>query len=129
MLINPELLSNPVSLGFVVLVTILALAVFIWPLLGIHRLMETEKEKELQDIDRRFETVFEKFNRGLEGDDSTAVEKLNGTISSLQVQHQRISDIPTWPWKLETARFAFTAIALPLLLTVLQFLVLQAFGR
>lgn len=129
MLINPELLSNPVSLGFVVISTVLALVVFVWPLLGIHRLMELEKDKQLQDIDRRFETVFSSFNQHFNADNYAQLERFNGIVTSLQAQYRRIRDIPTWPWKLETARFAFTAIALPLLLTVLQFLVLQAFSR
>jgi hypothetical protein len=36
--------------------------------------------------------------------------------------------IPTWPWKPETARLVLTAIALPLILTILQLLAAQAFG-
>ncbi len=54
---------------------------------------------------------------------------LNATIASLEIQHKRISAIPTWPWKPETARIALTAIALPLMLMILQSFVLQALSR
>ena len=46
-LINPELLTDPVLIGFTVVVTILAVSIFVWPLYGAHRLMESEKERAL----------------------------------------------------------------------------------
>jgi hypothetical protein len=126
-LINPELLADPMSLGFAVLFTILAVAVFVWPLWGVHRLMEMEKARALREIDRRFEAVFSDFNQFVHDDDYAATERLNGTIASLEIQHRRITAIPTWPWRPETARFAVTAIALPLILTILQFLAVLVF--
>ena len=129
MLLNPELLRDPVSFGFVGLNTILAIAVFVWPLSGVHRLMKMEKEKTLHEIDLRFKAVFSEFDQRFLEDDNSAIERLHATISSLEIQHNRITAIPTWPWRLETARFAFTAIALPLILMFLQFLAEQAFFR
>jgi len=126
MLINPELLTDPISFGFAGSITILAVAVFVWPLFGVHRLMEMEKARMLHDIDLHFEAVFSKFNQRLCDDDYSAIERLNGTISGLEIQHKRITAIPAWPWRPETARFVLTAIALPLILTILQFLAEQA---
>ena len=128
MLINPDLLSDPLSLGITVLITILAVIVFVWPLFGVHRRMVAEKEKMLHAIDLHFEAVFSKLDTGLQADDYAEIERLNMTIASLDIQHKRISAIPTWPWRPETAQFALTAIAIPLVLAVLQFLVKQAFG-
>lgn len=127
MLINPELLTDPVFFGFIVIITILAVSVFVWPLYGVHRRMEAAKEKVLHEIDLRFEVVFSKFNTGIHDDDYSAIEKLNGAISSLEIQYNRIAAIPTWPWRPETARFALSAIALPLVLAILRFLVERAF--
>jgi hypothetical protein len=129
MLINPDLLTDPMSLGFAGSSTILAIAVFVWPLFGAHRLMEMEKERILQNIDLHFEAAFSKFSQRFRDDDYSAIERLNGTIASLEIQHRRITAIPTWPWRSQTARFALTAIALPLILTILQVLVEQAFGQ
>ena len=128
MLINPELLTDPVGFGFAGSITLLAVAVFVWPLFGVHRLIEMEKQRMLHDIDLQFEAAFAKFNKGFREDDSSAIDRLNGIISSLEIQHNRISDIPTGPWRPETARFALTAIALPLVLSILRFLVERAFG-
>ena len=127
LLLNPELLTNPISFGFVGSITVLAVVAFVWPLWGVHRLMEGEKEKTLYDINLQFETVFERFNQRIRDEDYSAMEKLNWTISSLEIEYKRIKAIPTWPWKPETARFALTAIALPLILSILQFFVERAF--
>jgi hypothetical protein len=122
MLINPELLADPMSVGFVGAFTILAVVVFVWPLLGAHRLMEMEKQRVLHEIDLHFEAVFLEFDQRLRDDDYAATERLNATIATLEIQHKRISAIPAWPWRPETARWALTAIALPLILTILQLL-------
>jgi hypothetical protein len=129
MLINPDLLADPISLGFVGTLTVLAVAVFIWPLWGVHRLVEMEKARALREVDHRFEAVFAKLDQHLHDEDYAETERLNGTIASLEIKRKRISEIPTWPWRPETARFALTAIALPLILTILQLLAVQAFGR
>ena len=129
MFINPELFTDPLLFGIIVGFTILAVAIFVWPLWGVHRLMETEKERALHEIDLRLETVFEKLNQRLQEDNFSAIELLNGTISSLEIQHKRISAIPTWPWRSETARLVLTAIALPIMLMILQYFVFQALNR
>jgi hypothetical protein len=129
MLINPELLSSPLSLGAIVAFTILGVAVFVWPLLGAHRLMEMEKERMLRDLDLQFGAVFAMLNQRVHDDDYSAIEGLNGTISSLEIQHRTLTAIPTWPWRPETVRSVLTAIGLPPVLRILQSLVEQAFDR
>ena len=129
MLINPDLLANPLSLAFAASYAILATAIFIWPLRGVHRLMEMEKGRALHEIDRRFEVVLAEFNQLVDDNDFAGTEALNGTIASLEIQYRRISAIPTWPWRPEVARIALTAIALPLILMIIQFFVLQALSR
>jgi hypothetical protein len=125
MLINPDLLANPVSLVSVVSLTILAVAVFVWPLYGAHKLTEMEKQRRLHEIDLSFEAVSSKLDQQLRDDDYSEIERLNGTIASLEIRYKRIAAIPTWPWRPETARLVLTALALPLILTVLQILAVQ----
>jgi hypothetical protein len=129
MLINPELLGDPVILGYATAFTLLAVTVFVWPLWGVHRRMEMEKERALHEIDLCFQAVFSEFNQHIQAHDYAATERLNGTIASLEIQHNRIRAIPTWPWNPETAQIALTAIALPLILMIVQFFVLQALDR
>ena len=127
-LINPDLLASPISPVSLVLLSVLAIGVFVWPLFGAHRLMEMEKHKVLHEIDLRFEAVSAKLDQQLLDDDYSDIDKLNGTIASLDIRHRRIASIPTWPWRPETARLVLSAIALPLILTILQLLAAQVFG-
>lgn len=129
MLLNPDLLANPVSVAFSAGFTALGLAVFVWPLYGAHRRMEMEKTRVLGEIDILFEQVFSQFHQHLREGNYGAADKLNGTIASLEIQHKRISDVPTWPWRPETARIVLTAIALPLTLMILQTFVVQVLNR
>ncbi len=125
MLINPDLLADPISLGFVGLFTVLGVTVFVWPLWGVHRLIEAHKAKTLSEIDQNFEEVFTKFTQLLQDSDYTKTEGLNGTIAGMVTMRKRISEIPTWPWRPETARFALSAIVIPMILAILQFFVLR----
>ena len=129
MLINPDLLSDPLGLGMTVLITVLAVAIFVWPLVGAHQLMQTEKERLLRKLDLQFEAVFAMFNQRFNDGDLTATKGLDGTIASLEIQHARIQAIPTWPWRPETFRSVLTAIVLPLALRMLQFLVEQLLAQ
>lgn len=129
MFINPELLADPLLLAYVLLFTALAVTVFVWPLWGAHRLMQTEKDRVLQELDSRFESIFSKFNQLIRNDDFAAAEKLSGTIASLDIEYKKIDAIPTWPWSSDTARIVLTAIALPLVLMIIQFFVLQALSQ
>jgi hypothetical protein len=111
-----------------VVISILAVSVFVWPLYGVHRLMVAAKERALHEIDHRFEAVFSAFNVALRDGDYAATEELSGTIASLEIQHHTIAAVRTWPWRLGIARFALTAIVLPMVLAILQFLVERALG-
>lgn len=122
MFINPELLMDPVIMVYAALFTILAVSVFIWPLRSVHKLLESEKEGALQKNDRLFDAVLPQFNQYICDGNFAAAEKLNGTITSLEIQHQRITAVPTWPWRSETARVILTAVAFPLMLMMLRFL-------
>jgi hypothetical protein len=129
MVINPELLADPLIVGYALLFTALAVAVFVWPLWGAHKLMQAEKDRALHEIGQRLEATFSKFNQLIQEGDYAATDQLNGVIATLETQHQRIDAIPTWPWSSETARLALTAIALPLILMIIQSFVLQALSR
>jgi hypothetical protein len=129
MLLNPELLANPVLLGYSAVLTFMAAAIFIWLLWGIHELMEAEKRAARYKIDLCMEAGFLKFNQRIDGGEFEAAEKYNGVINSLEIQRSRLLNIPTWPWKSETARLALTAIDLPLILMVIPYFALQALDR
>lgn len=126
MFINPEILHDPLILGYAVVLTALAVAVFAWPLLGIHRLVGREKARALYDLDLQLEVAFAAYHQHLEEGNDAALDPLNGRIAALETQHRVVSSIPTWPWQPETGRLVLTAVALPLVLMMLQYIIEQA---
>jgi len=126
MLINPEILEDPLILAYVAVFTLLAIAVFVWPLHGMHRRIEAEKSQALHQIDQQFEAAFAMFAEQLRKGDAAGLDRFNATIASLETQHRTVEAIPTWPWRPETGRLVLTAIALPLVLIVLQTFVERA---
>ncbi|MFN2134966.1 MAG: hypothetical protein ACK2UK_03375 [Candidatus Promineifilaceae bacterium] len=128
-IINPELLADPAVLAVSLLFGALVVLVFAWPLWGLHKLMAAEQMRALQEIELKFEELFAKFNQSLTEENYAAADKLNGMIMSLEIQHNKVSAVPTWPWRPETARIVLTAVALPVLLIFVQFLLQQALGR
>lgn len=126
MLINPDLFADPILVGYILAFTFLAVLVFILPLQGAHRLIQLEKDKTLHDLELRLAAVFARFNQRIDDNDIAAADELSGAIATLEIQHRQISAVSSWPWSSETARFVLTAIALPLVLMLVQFFVLRA---
>ncbi len=129
MALNPELLSDPVGLAGTVAFTILSVAVFAWPLAGAHRLMQAEKERMLHGLDLQFAEVFATFTQRLNDGDFAAMEALNATIASLDIQHRKVQAIPTWPWRPGTVRSVLGVIALPPVVSAIQLVVERVFGQ
>jgi hypothetical protein len=120
--INPEVeLTNPVVLSTYLIISIIALATFLLPQLGIHRLQQEEKEYLVTEVNKRYKvTMGELLKRVDEGDfESTAV--LIATMDALTNERKNIKSISTWPWQPETFRWLFTAMVLPLLLWLAQY--------
>jgi hypothetical protein len=129
MFINPELLASGLSLGSMVLFTVLGLVAFVGPLYGAHRLIAAEKERVLEDIAGQFQTLFARLNQRVHDGNLSGIEGLNGAIASLEIQHRKIRAIPTWPWKAETARSLLGTLGLPPVLGAVQALVQRVLAR
>lgn len=127
MVINQEILYDTRSVGVVFLVTVLAVATFAWPLLGIHRLLVKEKGRLLEESSRRLEATIVELHQRVDSAELEGMMDLNMAIASLEIEQQALSRIPTWPWQPETVRLLATALLLPLVLLLAQ-VVLQFFA-
>jgi hypothetical protein len=83
----------------------------------------------LHRIDQQFVAAFAAFNQRFQDGDYAAMEGLNATIASLEIQHNKVKAIPTWPWRPETVRSVLAVIALPPVLSAIQQLVERLFRR
>lgn len=119
--INPGLLYEPIAIVILLSITALALGVFIWPLLGVHRLLVKEKTHLLDETALRFEATIVDLHRRVDCGDLEGMDDLNKAIASLVMERNELNKIPTWPWQPETVRLLVTALALPLGLWIIQF--------
>jgi hypothetical protein len=126
--LNPDNLSNPVSIAMIFLITVLALAVFAWPLLGTRRLLSREKAQWLDQVSSRVETVFAEIHERVDARETKEAEDLAKLIAVLEKERDVLKGISTWPWQPETLRFLVTALLVPLLVWVIQYVLQLVLG-
>ena len=122
------MLHDPVALAIALPITLLGVAIFVWPLLGIHRLLVNEKERLLEESSRRLEVAVVDLHHRVDNGELEGMTDLNMAIGALELEHQALSRIPTWSWQPETVRLLATALLLPLVLLLAQIAV-QFFTR
>lgn len=118
-------LRDPILLGYILPITGLALAAFVWPMLGAHRLLIKEKQRMLDEAGLRLEAAIVDLHQRVDDRNLVGIDSLNSVIASLELERDALRGIPTWPWQPETARMLATAVLLPLGLWIVQY-VLQA---
>lgn len=121
--LNPDNLTRLYSMAAVVLITILALAAFAWPLLGARRLLYREKAQRLDAVSLRVEAVFDEIHQCVDSEESEKLDELTKILSVLESERNTLDGISTWPWQPDTLRYLATALLLPLLLWIIQYVV------
>lgn len=126
--LNPNLSTEPISWAIVLPITVLALATFVWPLLGIHRLLVEEKGRLLDECSLRLEAAIAELHLRVDSRTLEGMDDLHKTIASLGIELDLLEGIPTWPWQPETVRLLITALALPLGLWFAQYVLQRVIG-
>lgn len=93
--------------------TFVILTVFIWPLLGIHRLLQKEKKRLKAANALQIKGVIAELHRRREASEYANMAGINEAMESLLKEQTVVDKIPTWPWQPETLRGVGTAILLP----------------
>jgi len=120
--------NEPVVFGTVLVVQVVALAIFVWPHYGIHRLQVAEKENLLEQANIRFEAISQVLHQHVDEQNLDGTMDVSMTISGLNAELATIEKIPTWPWQPETLRILITALAFPLGVWLLQYLLGRLFS-
>ena len=121
-LINPSnRFSDPISIGTYIFITLVALATFLLPQLGIHRLQVQEKERMLDEAYRHYEKIIHALHLQVSEYDYEDISKVSTAFSSLEREISTIKATSTWPWQPGTLRWLFTALLLPVLMWLVQY--------
>ncbi len=102
------------------ILTLVAIAVFVWPLLGVHRLLEEEKGEQLAAVEQRLKAAVATLYQRVDSGQLVDMEQVEKTITSLKTTRDIVDSRPTWPWQPSTVRGLATAILLPIALWLLQ---------
>jgi hypothetical protein len=122
-------LRDPIAMGITVPITALALVAFFWPQLGARRLLAQEKWSMLDELSLRFEALIVELRERVDSRDLEGIDGLTTLIAALEIEEEALHNVSTWPWQPETVRYLMTALLLPLVLWLVQFLLQRALGQ
>jgi hypothetical protein len=118
-----QLLRDPISIGITTPVTVLGLVAFVWPQLGVRRLLAAEKNRMLDALSQRFEAALTDLRERADGRDVGGIDESIKVLEALEIEQKALKKVSTWPWHPETARYLVTALFLPLVLWLIQFII------
>ena len=125
----PQMLSQPVGVGFTIFYAVVAIIIFVWPLLGVHGRLVQEKQRLLRESSRRLEDMIGELHGRVDAKELHSIDELRVTMASLESEQNMLNRIPTWPWRPETLRGLVSALFLPLVMFVLQFVLQRFFAQ
>lgn len=123
--------TDPVQLstGFVVgiltgtALTGVALAVFILPLWGIHKRLVQAKDELLGQAGSRIQNTAIALHQITDTQAWDNASKIKDALLGLETEQRMVEKMPTWPWAPGTFRILITAILLPVILFVIQYII------
>jgi hypothetical protein len=117
MIIDPGLITMGINIFF----AILAIFIFVSPLLGVHSLLKRQKDELAKDSNSKKEALIRELFDRLEKNDFDQIEKLEKALSSLGKAENEIKKISTWPWQTDTLRQMIGALLLPITIWIIQY--------
>lgn len=117
---RPGITENLAVLWTSVVMTVVALIIFAWPLWGVHRLMEAEKKRLLDENGVQLSAAMAETHRRMKAHDLSDMGGLKDAFDNLVSEQAVINKIPTWPWQNGTLGILITALVLPVVLWILE---------
>ena len=122
----PSYMTQPVGGITVALIALLAAASFLLPLLRVHSILGSEKERLLDGIANRLHNAGEELHRRIDLGTYRGMDERHKALAGLEIERNMIASMPTWPWQPETLRWVLAAMILPVLIWVIQLLLQRA---
>lgn len=104
------------ELLFYIFISLLALVVFIVPLIGLRNRIMAERDKKVNGIMADMDLTANKISEAVRADDLDRIDKLKVGLDGLIIQRDEIRSLKTWPWSAATLRGIGSAFLLPLLI-------------
>jgi hypothetical protein len=111
-------------LGYV----ILSILAFIWPLLGVHRVLDAQRSQLLEANMEKVRLAATETHRLLTSREYDGMAPLKNAMDSLAAERTNLRELSTWPWQVETVRLVSTAVFLPIVVYLLEKVLLVLLG-
>ena len=99
---------------------IVAILIFVAPLLGMHRRLGAAKAALQAAADQRLKVVIAAVHTDVDAMDLVRADGLQKTLGSIVQEREILARLPTWPWSTGTVRGFATAILLPIAIFLIQ---------
>jgi hypothetical protein len=113
-------IADATLIGLTVVLSILAAATFLLPLLGVHNRIQAAKQHELSRNGMRMEEMQNRLYDQIENQNYGELVGMEKGLNALFAMRDKIQRIPTWPWTPETPRNFASAVFLPLFIWLTQ---------
>lgn len=101
---------------------VLALIIFVSPMIGTHKLLRRQKDQWLKESMKKQEVLIADLFTSLDQGKHEDFHMIEKTLSGLDRMQSSIMKTSTWPWQMETVRQIIGAVSLPVTIWVIQFL-------
>lgn len=116
----PSFLLTPFGILIQSLTLILALSMFIIPLVDVNRAMRSAKERLLSEISKDLKALQQRVHNAVNRNALANISNLRTAVGALKDEMEIVQKIPTWPWQPETLRNLFTPLLIPILVYLVQ---------
>ncbi len=121
--------ADPLGVGIMAFMMVLAVVTFVLPLLGMHRRMVEEKTRLEAEANQRLQAAIAELHRRVDAGDFTEImSELKSAIEGLEIELGLLAKISTWPWQPGTLRVAISPVLLPVAVWLIQRLLERAAG-
>lgn len=122
-LAQPDTFQQPGALALALPLLVLAGITFLLPLWGIHQRLVAAKEAQRDELGARAAESIQRLQEQVDANDAASAIQTKDVLAGIETAQRMVEHIPTWPWQPETIRLIITALFLPIVLFLIQFVI------
>jgi hypothetical protein len=103
-----------ITAAWLIPLALIALAIFVLPLRGMHNQIVAEKERLESAVGRRIAATIDDVHAAVDERRRDEADGLNKTLATLVVERDLVAKLPTWPWSAGTFWGFASAVLLPI---------------
>lgn len=119
----PIRLATGLGVAIMAVQILLAVAAFVLPLWFVHRRLVSEKRNLIAELNLRVQSAMDKLHHALDKNEKDDVDHFSNALMGMGAEREVLTAIPTWPWRAGTLTGFLSAIVLPIVIFLIQFVI------